>query len=136
MHLLQKYQKMYQNYYKINNTGVVTTGPVVKDNSVNSLVVKTLNNTPNSVSITITVYDLTQCPKTPFQTTNLVVPSGCAVDTIFDRPPFNYEVRIDGVIDGVNVWSGARSNNTNAPIKSSNFVPTNTFRHSDFARGV
>lgn len=113
--------------------GALTTGPVVADNTASSLVVKVLNNTNTTQTITVTVYDIGTCPnpKAVFATTALTVQPLCAQAFIFPKPPDEYEVEFSGMAPGIYAWTATRNQAQAAPLSSSGFVAANTFRHSE-----
>lgn len=114
----------------VSNT--LTTGPVVRDVSASSLIVKVLNNTPTPKTVTATVYDITQCPKTVFASQTFTdITSKCAADFIFDKPPVQYEVEFSGIQPGVYTWTSTRTQAQEPPLMSSNLIAANTFRHAE-----
>lgn len=112
---------------------ILTTGPVIADNGVNSIVAKVLNNTNNTVTVTVKLYDIGTCPNPKIlkQSYNLTIQSKCAQSVILQKPAIEWEVVYEGVIPGVYVFTSGRKNAVNAPISASELVETNLFRHSE-----
>lgn len=115
-----------------NGNGVLTTGPVVKDVTAGSLVVKVLNNTDETQTVVVNVYDLTQCPKALYEEVDLELDPQCAESEIInDVLPVQYEVEFVGMVPGVYAWTATRTQAGPAPLTASNFIAANTFRHAE-----
>lgn len=109
---------------------VLTTGPVVKDVTASSLVVKLLNNTETTKTVTVTVFDITECPKEVFAEENFELEPKCSDFAIFDTNlPVQYEVQFEGMQPGVYGWTATRTQAAPPPLMASNFIAANTFRH-------
>ncbi|MGB9841019.1 hypothetical protein [Thermovenabulum sp.] len=112
---------------------ILTTGPVIADNGVNSIVAKVLNNTNNTVTVTVYLYDIGTCPNPKIlkQSFNLTIQSKCAQSVILQKPSTEWEGVYEGVVPGVYVFTADRKNAANAPVSASELVETNLFRHSE-----
>lgn len=112
---------------------ILTTGPVVADNSVNSIVAKVLNNSDETVTVTVNLYDIGTCPdaKELVQSFELTIESKCSKAVVLQKPATEWEVQYVGVGREIFVFTAGRSNGKNAPISASNLIPANTFRHSE-----
>lgn len=112
---------------------VLTTGPVVADNNVNSIVSKVLNNTDEEVAVTVRLFDIGTCPdpKTLVEEEELTIDPKCAQDFIFPKPPTQWEIEYEGIVSNVFVFTAGRTDEQNVVISESNFNPANTFRHSE-----
>jgi hypothetical protein len=117
----------------VSPLGNFTTGPVIKDVTASSLIVKVLNNSNVTQSVLVIVFDLTDCEKTEFDSIELEVEPGCAEEHIFGEPPINYEVQFLGLVANVFGWTATRTQAAPAPITASNLVAANTFRHSELS---
>lgn len=111
--------------------GNFTTGPVVRDVQASSLIVKVLNNSDEDHTVTVIVFDLTQCEKTQFGSVTLDVDAGCAEEHIFTQPPVNYEVQFLGLAANVFGWTATRSQAAPSPLTASGLIAANTFRHHE-----
>lgn len=113
--------------------GVLTTGPVVADNTASSLVVKVENVTNATITVVVTVFDIGTCPnpRTVFATTTLTIQAKCARSFIFDKPPLEYEVQFSGPAGSFTAWTATRTQGRAAPLTASVFIASNTFRHSE-----
>ncbi|KYO68600.1 hypothetical protein [Thermovenabulum gondwanense] len=112
---------------------ILTTGPVVADNGVNSILAKVMNNTDNTVTVTVKLFDIGTCPdpKELLQSFELEIESKCAKTVVLQKPTTEWEVVYEGVVPGVYVFTAGRKNAENAPISASELVETNLFRHSE-----
>ncbi len=112
---------------------ILTTGPVIRDLSANSLVVVVLNTTNANLEVKIAVNDLTEGRKKTMLN-ELVIHSNLAGAFTFPQPPALYEVFIEGIGPGVYVWT---STSPSKKVRTSSlheniFLISNTFRHNDF----
>ncbi|MGG3737270.1 right-handed parallel beta-helix repeat-containing protein [Aeribacillus pallidus] len=108
-----------------------TTGPVVTDRAVLSLVVQIQNDTNSTVPVTINIYDLSTCPKTVHNTTTLNVENNSSEFTIFPRPPIRFEVEIVGLVDNMFAWIGGRNVTPITALNIGSFLVQNIFSNQD-----
>ncbi len=115
-----------------NGNGTLTTGPVIKDVTAGSLVVKVLNNTDETQTVVVLVWDLTQCPKALYEEIDLELDPQCTESEIInDVLPLQYEVQFVGMVPGVYGWTATRTQAGPAPLEASSFIAANTFRHAE-----
>ncbi|SHM42990.1 hypothetical protein SAMN05660826_00996 [Caldanaerovirga acetigignens] len=114
-------------------TNVLTTGPVVADSGANSIIAKVLNNSDETVNVTVNLYNIGTCPdpKELLESVELTIESKCAKAVVLQKPETEWEVQYVGIKPEVFVFTAARTNGSEAPISASNLLPANTFRHSE-----
>ena len=113
--------------------GKLTTGPVIADNGVNSIVTKVFNNTNSPVTVVGSLFNIGTCPnpRTLIEAFTFSVQPKCAIAHIFPKPSTEWELEYSGIVPNVFVFTAGRANADNAPLSASNLNAANTFRHSE-----
>lgn len=122
---------------KLDSTGMhfprtLTTGPVVADNSANSVVVAIKNNTVTTRTIQVNLIDVGTCPNPQVivSSASIIIPPRCCQAYTFGKPPIIYEVQFQDMRKGLYAWTSTRLQAQLAPLSASTFIATNTFRHN------
>ncbi|WP_312373160.1 hypothetical protein, partial [Lachnoclostridium sp.] len=114
---------------------ILTTGPILRDNGTNSVVVKVLNNAIETVTnVSSILFNIETCPKVAVETVVFApLPPKCSDTFIFGDLSNEFEILFLGITTEVFVSVAARRESVNAPITSNSIVEPNSFRFSELS---
>ena len=116
-----------------------TTGAFVVDTTANSVLVNVLNRTAEEVEVTVTRFVFDAAGGIVDTTSDtLTIPADETATTVFsvdasDPDTARVEIQFQGLVDGVYGWVGARTEDENADLAPSTFIPSNIFSNQNLS---